>query len=486
MQITVANFSEAIRNERFDSQFFRPEFVNSYNKVISHKYSLLSDIAHITDGNHLKIAEDFDSTEGIRYLRGQDLSTDMMLNDRNIVYIPESIYDTLKRSHIYKYDVLITIVGANTGLVGLVYSPPKKLVANCKLGIARANKGEIQPGYLYAFLTCKYGQHQMLRSIRGGGQTGLILPDMRQLPVTRLLDKFENAVSNVVLTGHEKILESKETFSEAQELLLAELGLSAWHPKHQLSFVKHYSDINEVGRIDAEYFQPKYDEIARAIKGYPGGWNNLGDLCEIVGHPSNPPYADTDVINKTFIVAQNNLGDCFLDDAYWQNEDAKYTTDDFCRKNEQYLLQQDDLVLYTVGGPPHLGKANIVIGTHIKFTIGSFVTLVRGNKKKINPYFLLVLFNSFVGKLLTNKFQRGMVQQYIYPKDLIRTPIPLIEESTQIRLQQKVTESFNLRKQSKHLLECAKRAVEIAIEQNEDAAIKWLQKQTKEAVSCCR
>ncbi len=232
MQITVSSFSEAKKNERFDSQFFKPECLDSYIKVIGRKYSLLSEIAHITDGNHLKIAEEFDGTEGVRYLRGQDLDADMMLNDRNIVYIPESVYDTLKRSHIYKNDVLVTIVGANTGLVGFVYSPPEKLVANCKLGIARAYKGKVQPGYLYAFLTCKYGQHQILRSIRGGGQTGLILPDMRKLCITRLTEGFENTINNVVLTGHQKIIESKATYLNAQTFLLSDIGLSNWQPEH--------------------------------------------------------------------------------------------------------------------------------------------------------------------------------------------------------------------------------------------------------------
>ena len=46
----------------------------------------------------------------------------MMLHDRNIVHIPESCFNVLKRSHIFKDDILITIVGANTGLVGLVYA----------------------------------------------------------------------------------------------------------------------------------------------------------------------------------------------------------------------------------------------------------------------------------------------------------------------------------------------------------------------------
>ena len=42
-------------------------------------------------------------------------------------------------------------------------------------------------------------------------------------------------------------------------------------------------------------------------------------------------------------------------------------------------------------------------------------------------------------------------------------------------MHQKVVESFNLRKHAKHLLEHAKRAVEIAIEQDEQTAIDWLE-----------
>lgn len=50
----------------------------------------------------------------------------------------------------------------------------------------------------------------------------------------------------------------------------------------------------------------------------------------------------------------------------------------------------------------------------------------------------------------------------------------MLSKEIQIKIQQKVTESLDLRKKSKHLLECAKRAVEMAIEQDEQIAVKWL------------
>ena len=54
-------------------------------------------------------------------------------------------------------------------------------------------------------------------------------------------------------------------------------------------------------------------------------------------------------------------------------------------------------------------------------------------------------------------------------------PIPVLSEDKQCEIQQKFIESFNLRKHAKDLLECAKRAVEIAIEQDERTAIDWLE-----------
>lgn len=61
------------------------------------------------------------------------------------------------------------------------------------------------------------------------------------------------------------------------------------------------------------------------------------------------------------------------------------------------------------------------------------------------------------------------------------TVIPTLPKKKQAQIQQKVTESFNLRKQSRRLLEYAKRAVEIAIEQDEQAALDWLEREIRTA-----
>jgi len=87
---------------------------------------------------------------------------------------------------------------------------------------------------------------------------------------------------------------------------------------------------------------------------------------------------------------------------------------------------------------------------------------------------------SIAGQMLLKKGCNGTILTAINKDEFLNIPLPKLDETKQLEIQQKVTESFNLRKQSKHLLECAKRAVEIAIEQDEKIAIQWLKVQTKE------
>ncbi len=103
--------------------------------------------------------------------------------------------------------------------------------------------------------------------------------------------------------------------------------------------------------------------------------------------------------------------------------------------------------------------------------------------KQINEDYLTLVLNSTIVQEQINRDVGGSIILHWRPDQVKETMIPILSEDKQSQIQMKITESFNLRRQSKHLLECAKRAVEIAIEQNEDVAIKWLQEQTTEVVS---
>lgn len=102
-------------------------------------------------------------------------------------------------------------------------------------------------------------------------------------------------------------------------------------------------------------------------------------------------------------------------------------------------------------------------------------------KKKIdtiNHEYLTLVLNSTLTQEQVNRDVGGSVILHWRTDQIQGTMIPILPDEKQTQIQQKVIESFNLRHQSKHLLECAKRAVEIAIEQDEHTAIDWLETET--------
>lgn len=62
-----------------------------------------------------------------------------------------------------------------------------------------------------------------------------------------------------------------------------------------------------------------------------------------------------------------------------------------------------------------------------------------------------------------------------YPKDIAQFLIPFVDNKTQLKIREKIISSLALKRQSVALLEVAKRAVEIAIEQDEMAAISYIE-----------
>ena len=96
------------------------------------------------------------------------------------------------------------------------------------------------------------------------------------------------------------------------------------------------------------------------------------------------------------------------------------------------------------------------------------------NSASLNSETLIVLLKSAVGQLQLKKGSSGTILTAINKDALSQLVLPLISRGTQHRIQELVIESSVLRQQSRRLLQCAKRTGEMSIEQDEDAAIAWL------------
>ncbi len=456
-------FSQIAARERIDSESLLKVSLEMAARLSTVKrLDSVAEVAQVSDGNHLSIANEFgdEQAEGVRYLRGQDISGDMVLDDRNQVFIPETEYDKLARSHIFQNDVLITIVGANTGQTALVDEAPEKLTANCKLGILRPKKSVIHPAYLHACLAGRYGQTQVMAAKRGGAQMGLILPDLKTLKIPRFSEIFESKVAVISLRAHRTRRTVHKCFAEAESVLLQALGLKNWQAPEPLSYVRSSRDAFAAGRLDAQHFQPRYAALAGHIQA-TGNGHLLGDWLLQNRRGKQPDYADDGlpVVNSKHVLR----GEVRLDS---DNRRAMHGDDDLLIHTGDVLMNGTGVG--TIGRcAPYLHTASAIPDNHVT---------ILSPKSGLDAVYLSVFLNSMAGQLQVEQRLRGSSGQIeLYPNDIAQFHIWIAPPSVQRDVRHAVEQSYELKQRSTQLLDTAKRAVEIAIEKGEKTALAYLE-----------
>ena len=290
---------------------------------------------------------------------------------------------------------------------------------------------------------------------------------LTHLPVPDCLLLLDQSIKQTIKQALSLRARSRENHKQAEGILLAELGLVDWRPKHCLSFVKHYSDTQQAGRMDADYFQPKYEEIIHAIQSYSGGYDTLGNLvaiqkCVEVG---SGEYLDDGVP----FVRVSNLSP-------FEITEEKYISSTLYNALKKHQPQCGEILLTKDATP---GMAYYLREQPSKMILSSGILRLKRKTNKINDDYLMLTLNSILTRQQVARDVGGSVILHWRPEQVKGTVIPILAEDKQVEIQQKVAEAFALRRRSTHLLECAKRSVEIAIEQGEQTAMDWLEAQTK-------
>lgn len=469
-------FNDLNSEMRIDAEYYRVEVLERIN-ILEKKNSITLDklVTFVVGpfGSTVTVDKYIDDSD-FRYVRNKDING-FVINDNESALIPEAVYSLLKQFHIKENDLLLTVVGT-LGKVAISRKKDTKSIFSCKSTLLRTQY--VNPYYLLTYLNSPTGQLFTLRGKRGAIQEGLNLFDLKEIEVYLPNKKFQEFIGNVVKNSFDFSEQSQQLYKYAMTLILSELSLLNWKPKHCLSFVKNYSDTRQAKRFDAEYYQPKYDEIVAAIKSYAGGWDTLGNLvsvkkCIEVG---SGEYSDGGIP----FIRVSNLSP-------FEITEEKYISD----KLYSELTPNDEIgVPFTMSKKHQPKKGEILFSKDATPGIAYFlnekpqkmipsggILRLKLKDKRVKPTYLTLVLNSLIVKEQINRDVGGSVILHWRPDQVKQTLIPILDEDKQEQIQQKVTESFTLRKQSKHLLECAKNAVEMAIEEDEETAMQWLESQ---------
>ena len=463
MQVSIVNYLSAktSSNEfRLDSEYFKPSHIKLDHKL-RNANPCSNYIEYLTDGTHQ--TPNYKSS-GIPFLSSGNVNP-CKLNFKKIKYISIEEHDSLRHCQPTNKDILISKSGriGHAAVVPLMY---KKGDFNIYEGVALLRVKNYSPYALAIMFNSKILQEQIKRVQKGVAQPHLHLEDIRNLKIPNFTDKFIEILEQTYKEFDAISLSSSSKYGKAQNLLLSELGLLNWQPKHQLTFVKNYTDVAQAGRLDSEYYQPKYDELLKAIKNNSEYVKNISEIQTYNARGLQPKYLTEGTMN---VITSKHI----LDDGLDFDNFEKTNPENWDNQKKARVIQ-GDILTYTTGA--NIGRT-AYYPIEAKALASNHVNILR--IKDENPEYVGFVMNSLIGRLQTEKMSAGSAQAEIYPKDIDKFTIPFIAKKSQISILNKVSESRDLLKQSKYLLEYAKRAVEIAIEEDEKTAVAWLVEHTK-------
>ena len=451
MRHCVVLFKELSHNFRLEAEF--------YNSVALSKVGFSSG-AEITDfvqyGTSRKLNED---ALGFPTLRLNEFDSFFIRPPQKYCdKIDESTFQSLA---LKKGDVLICRTNGNPKLVGKAAIVPENsgYVFASYLFRVRPKQEEILPTTLVAYLNSKVGRAEIEKHLMVSNQANFSPARFREVLVPRFDQTLQSSIDKAIWGSFRHFSASKQIYEEAEDCLLAELEIAHWKPAHRQTFVKNFSDTLQAGRIDPDYFQPKYDEVAAAIKSYRGGWATLGKLVNLKDRNVTPDdAAEYKYIELANISGNGEIVDCMVERGRNLPSRARRMT------------AKGDVIVSSIEGS--LSSIALIDNSHDQALCSTGFHVI--NSSKINSETLFVLLKSIVGQQQLKKGCSGTILTAINKDELMQIVLPLVAEEIQAQIQQKVTESFSLRQRSNHLLDCAKRAVEMAIEQDESTAIYWL------------
>ena len=365
----------------------------------------------------------------------------------------------ISRTELAKDDIITTIIGATEEIIARsALVTAETIPANINQNIAqiRIDSKKIAPEYVNAYLNSFYGKQYLLYLSRQTEQVNLNCKEVEIVPVPVVSKSFQEIIASITRRATTLSLAASEAYNAGGKHLSDNFPITQSDYVVEPPRIKFFQEsYKKSGRLDAEYYQEKYERYSESLHTN----ETVGSMCKLHDETFLPKENE----NYRYIEL-SNVGLAGEISGVDKINGAELPS------RARRKVKTGQIVISSVEGS--LQSCALITEDHNNCLCSTGFYIL--DSEDINPETLLVLFKSKVIQALMKQRCSGTILAGITKDDLLSMPLPKIDEELQKDIAVKIQESFNLRRQSKQLLEYAKQAVEMAIEQGEDVAIAWL------------
>ena len=443
---------------RIDAEYFTGKFAQYCRLMEKCGFTCFAREAQRVVKGAFDITADKFRESGIPFVRISNLRN-MEIDTSSIVYIDADVHAEYLASKLRRGDIVLSKTAyAAASIVTL----PVCNTSQDTIAISLNSNSRIDPYFTVVYLNTKYGLFLMEYLFTGNIQKHFNLTECKtKLPIPIFSAKFQGEVRKLFEQALVARCGADKIYHGTEQSLLTELGFDGWMPTEESVSVKNCSDFMSAGRFDAEYFQPKYDELfallAKCKVRVLGGKDGLVDIKRSI-EPGSDAYSDKGI---PFV----RIAD-FTEMGVASPEihiPPELCSDSPRPKKDTILLSKDGSV-----GIAYKVEEDLDVVT------SSGILYLTMKDNAVLPDYLTLVLNSKIVRLQAERSAGGSIIQHWKQSEIENVSIPILPMSSQQKITAKVRESFALRAESKRLLDLAKHAVEVAIERGEEKAMEVL------------
>ena len=436
--------------KRLDAEYYQPEYFIDFSKG---KWQPIGDFFEMCQYGISRAM----NNKGIGYpiLKMDDIK-DAFLFDDEVRYadIPDNLFRTFKLD---KNDVLFNRVNSEefVGRTGIFKLNIKAVFASYLIKLRLKKDSIILPDYLNIFLNSNFGLKQIRKFRRRAvNQANVNAEELKQIRIAILPSIFQKEIEKLSNESWRNLEVSKALYSQAESLLFEDLDLENFgNQSDSLFTIVNFSEVKEVARLDAEYFNSDVNKLIDKIKKIA---KPLGELVSIKKgiEPGAEEYLEQ---GKQFIRV-SSLSKYGIDD-----NNQKCLSEELYQKLKNDFQPKKGEILLTKDASPGV---TYVLKEDIDSIVSGGVLRLKIKNKSVEDEYLALCLNSVVGQMQAERDAGGSVIKHWKPEQIKQVMIPILAKPVQEKITSLIRESFVARKKAKGLLDEAKQKVEEMIENN--------------------
>lgn len=349
-------------------------------------------------------------------------------------------------------DVIVTIIGADLSIIGrasIYYDIYPQAVVNQNVAVIRVDEKKISPHYLMVLLNSEFGRKQLWMLSRQTEQVNLNCREVEDLRVPLFDSHFQRGIEELAAYSAEMHREAKRLYSKAEALLLEGVGLKSLVLECQRTYSADLLACFKVGRLDAEFFQPAYNEVVEHLRGLRHVY--IKDIKMVNRRGIQPVYVSEGDVR---VVTSKNLGTTSID-----YEGLVRTTRDEWTRAVNARIRRRDILTYTTGA--NVGRTNCFMA-EFDALASNHVNILR--VKELSPIVVSVFLNSIAGQIQVSKFISGSAQAELYPSAISEFVVWEASEEIEEQLEAFVIESHVAARKGIEAFKEARKRISEAVE----------------------